>query len=87
MSMAQITLPRGWWIGAFVQPVTGKTTMKEIEIRRAKDALVEKSILGYRKSADGPERTSGAKVGAVKTGPARLVKAADAKVGLPKIGA
>jgi hypothetical protein len=66
--------------------------MKQFEIRRAKTALLDKSILGYRKSADGShraERTSGAKVGIDKsTGPrGRLVRSTDAKVGLPKIGA
>lgn len=63
--------------------------MKNFEIRRAKIALLSKSILGYRKTADGSERTSEAKVGIDKSnGPdGRLVRATEAKVGLPKIRA
>jgi hypothetical protein len=58
--------------------------MKSNEIRLARTALLEKSILGYRKSADGSERTSEAKVGIDKS---PMVKISDAKVGLPKIRA
>ena len=62
--------------------------MKSHEIRLTKTALLEKSVLGYRKSADGSERTSGAKVGNTKSqGPASLEKATDAKVGIDKIRA
>jgi hypothetical protein len=62
--------------------------MKSNEIRLAKTALVEKSILGYRTSAAGSERTSAAKVGTVKSQePALLVRTTDAKVGIPKIRA
>lgn len=63
--------------------------MKQVEIRKAKAALLDKSLLGYRKPADGSqrsERTSEAKVGIEKLhGPERLVRTTDAKVGLPKI--
>ena len=58
--------------------------MKSNEIRLAKTALVEKSILGYRKSGAGSERTSGAKVGNVKS---PMEKVSDAKVGISKITA
>jgi len=65
--------------------------MKQVEIRKAKAALLDTSLLGYRKPADGSlrsERTSEAKVGIEKlNGPARLVRTTDAKVGLPKIRA
>ena len=65
--------------------------MKNSEIRRAKTALLDRSILGYRKpTASGrPGRTIDAKVGipkAPESRDARLVRATDAKVGLPKIG-
>lgn len=66
--------------------------MDHTKIRRAKAALLDKSILGYRKAADGSrrsERTNEAKVGVIKAkAPAggRLVRVTDAKVGLPKIG-
>lgn len=64
--------------------------MKDFEIRRAKTALLDKSILGYRNPADGSrrsERASKAKVGAIKSkADGRLVRVTDAKVGLPKIG-
>ena len=64
--------------------------MNNSEIRRAKTALLDKSVLGYRRttSASRPERTIDAKVGIDKSRePAggRLVRATDAKVGLPKI--
>jgi hypothetical protein len=62
--------------------------MKSNEIRLARTALLEKSVLGYRRSAAGSERTNGAKVGIDGlNGPARLVRTTDAKVGLPKIRA
>lgn len=65
--------------------------MDNTMIRRAKMALLDKSILGYRKPADGSrrsERTNAAKVGILKSkGPrSRLARVTDAKVGLPKIG-
>jgi hypothetical protein len=70
----------------------GKTDMKVVEIRMAKAALLDKSLLGYRKSADGSrgsERTSEAKVGNVKLdgSESRLVRTTDAKVGASKIRA
>jgi hypothetical protein len=66
--------------------------MRHVEIRKARAALLEKSLLGYRKPTDGTlrsERTSEAKVGIDKSrGPdGRLVRTIDAKVGLPKIRA
>jgi hypothetical protein len=43
--------------------------MKQIDVQRAKAALLEKSVLGYRKAGAGDRlvRTSDAKVGVVKT--------------------
>ena len=61
--------------------------MNYTKIRRAKAALLEKSILGYRKSGNGSERTSEAKVGVDKAkGPSgeRLARVTDAKVGVFK---
>ena len=101
--MAQITLLPRRWINALMDLDDGKNAMKSNEIRPARTALMEKSILVYRKAGAGSERTSGAKVGNTKSpmekvsdakvgsikarGPARLEKVSDAKVGIPKIRA
>ena len=58
--------------------------MKDIEIRYAKQALLGKSLLGYRSEAGLQVPATTAKVGAIKTEPARLVRTAQAKVGLDK---
>jgi len=58
--------------------------MKDIEIRHAKQALLGKSLLGYRSEAGLQVPATTAKVGSVKNEPARLVRTAEAKVGLDK---
>lgn len=60
--------------------------MDHTGLRHAKQALLGKPLLGYRRAAGAAyEPTATAKVGAIKNGPAaQLVRTAEAKVGLNK---